>query len=210
MGKIGPFWPLFTPTSKSVKLIFGQNWPKYQAYSLTFCGKIGPFWPLFTPTSKSVKLIFGQNWPKYQAYSLTFWAKLAHFDHFSHPHQNQWNWFLVKIDQNTKPIALLFGQNWPFWPLFTPTSKSVKFIFGQNWPKYQAYSLTFWAKLAHFHHFSLPHQNQWNWFLVKIDQNTKLIALLFGQNWPIFTTFHTHHKIREIDFWSKLTKIPSL
>ena len=28
------------------------------------------------------------------------------------------------------------------------------------WPKYQGYSLTFWPKLAHFHHFSICNQNQ--------------------------------------------------
>ena len=36
------------------------------------------------------------------------------------------------------------------------------------------------------------------------------IALLFGQNWPILATFQSPFKIREIDFWSKLAKIPSL
>ena len=226
-------------------------------------------------------MIFGQNWAKYQAYSLTFWPKLAHFKHFSLQNQNLWNWFLVKIGQNTKPIALLFGQNWPilstfhfakskslklifgqnwqnskpiallfwpklaqnqfqstfhfaiqsalklgqnwpkyqaysltFWPIlaqnFSSKSKILKLIFGQNWAKYQAYSLTFWPKLAHFKHFSLQNQNLWNWFLVKIGQNTKPIALLFGQNWPILSTFHCKIKIFEIDFWSKLGKIPSL
>ena len=174
-------------------------------------GKIGPFWPLFTPTSKSVKLIFGPNWPKYQAYSLTFWAKLAHFDHFSHPHQNQWNWFLVKIDQNTKPIALLFAEKLAHFDHFSlPHQNQWNWFLVKIDQNTKPIALLFAEKLAHFDHFSHPHQNQWNWFLVKIDQNTKPIALLFGQNWPILTTFHTHIKISEIDFWSKLTKIPSL
>ena len=147
---------------------------------------------------------------KYQGYSLTFWPKFAHFRHFSLQNQNVWNWFLVKIGQNTKAIALLLAKIRPFSALFTPKSKSVKLIFGQNWAKYQGYSLTFWPKFAHFRHFLLQNQNVWNWFLVKIGQNTKAIALLFGQNSPIFGTFHSKIKMCEIDFWSKLGKIPRL
>ena len=83
-------------------------------------------------------------------------------------------------------------------------------IFGQKLAKYQAYSLTFLRKLAHFSHFSLYNQNVVHWFLVKIRQNTKPIALLFGENWPILATFHSTIKIWENDFWSKIGKIPSL
>ena len=191
-------------------MIFGQNWAKYQAYSLTFWAKLAHFSHFSLYRSKSVRLIFGQNWAKYQAYSLTFRAKLAHFSHFSLYNQNQSDWFLVKIGQNTKPIALLSGQNWPILATFHSRSKSVRLIFGQNLAKYQAYSLTFWAKLAHFSHFSLYNQNQSDWFLVKIGQNTKPIALLLGQNWLILATFHSTIKISQIDFWSKLSKIPSL
>ena len=147
--------------------------------------------------TKPIALLFGQNWPilstfhcKIKIFEIDFWSKLG---------------------QNTKPIALLFGQNWPILSTFHfAKSKSLKLIFGQNWAKYQAYSLTFWPKFAHFKHFSLQNQNLWNWFLVKIGQNTKPIALLFGQNWPILSTFHCKIKIFEIDFWSKLGKIPSL
>ena len=155
-------------------------------------------------------MIFGQNSAKYQAYSLTFSRKLAHFSHFSLYNQNLEEWFLVKIWQNTKPIALLFGENWPILDTFTLQSKSGRMIFGQNSAKYQAYSLTFWRKLAHFSHFSLYNQNLGEWFLVKIRQNTKPIALLFGENWPILATFHSTIKIWENDFWSKFGKIPSL
>ena len=98
----------------------------------------------------------------------------------------------------------------PFYPLFTWQSKSGRLIFGENWPKYQAYSLTFWPKLANFTHFLLDNPNQADWFLVKIGQNTKPIALLFGQNSPILPTFHSTIQIRQIDFWWKLAKIPSL
>ena len=77
-------------------------------------------------------------------------------------------------------------------------------IFVQNSAKYQAYSLTFWRKLAHFSHFSLYNQNLGEWFLVKIRQNTKPIALLFGENWPILATFHSTIKIWENDFLFKI------
>ena len=38
-----PFWPLFNLQSKSLKMIFGQNWAKYQVYSLTFWPKLDDF-----------------------------------------------------------------------------------------------------------------------------------------------------------------------
>ena len=46
--------------------------------------------------------------------------------------------------------------------------------------------------------------------MVKIGQNTKPIALLFDENWPILAAFHSTIKISQIDFWSKLGKIPWL
>ena len=61
----------------------------------------------------------------------------------------------------------------------------------QNLEKYQAYSLTFSRKLAHFSHISLYNENLGKWFFVKIGQNTKPIALLFRENWPILATFHS-------------------
>ena len=66
------------------------------------------------------------------------------------------------------------------------------------------YSLTFWSKSAHFHHFSISTQNQSHWILVKIGQNTKCIALLFGQILPIFTTFQSPLKMSHIEKWWKL------
>ena len=122
--------------------------------------------------------------------ALLFWPILTNFQRF---------WLLQskcfeigpKLGQNTKPIALLFGQNWPILSTFHCKIKIFEIDFWSKLAKYQAYSLTFWPKLAHFKHFSLQNQNLWNWFLVKIGQNTKPIALLFGQNWPILSTFHS-------------------
>ena len=226
-------------------MIFGQNWAKYQGYSLTFWRKLAhsSHFSLYNPNqekwflvkigqnTKAIALLFGQNWPilatfhstiqirkndfgqnwaKYQGYSLTLWAKLAHFSHFSLYNPNQEKWFLVKIGQNTKAIALLFGQNWPILATFHSTIQIKKMIFGQNWAKYQGYSLSFWAKLAHFSHFSLYNPKQEKWFFVKIGQNTKAIVFLFGQNWPILATFHFTIQSRKNDFLSKLGKIPRL
>ena len=102
-------------------MIFGQNWAKYQGYSLTFWRKLAHFsdFSLYYPNEK--KMIFGQNWAKYQGYSLTFWRKLAHFSDFSLYNPNEKKWFLVKIGQNTKAIALLFGENWPILATFHST-----------------------------------------------------------------------------------------
>ena len=44
--------------------------------------------------------------------------------------------------------------------LFNLQSKSINFKFGHFSAKYQGYSLTFWPKIAHFHHFSICNQNQ--------------------------------------------------
>ena len=52
------------------------------------------------------------------------------------------------------------AKNGSFSSLFTLQSKSINFNFGHFWAKYQGYSLTFWPKLAHFHHFSICNQNQ--------------------------------------------------
>ena len=150
---------------------------------------------------------------------------MPHFHHFSICNQNQSISILVIFVQNTKAIALLFGQKWlifitfqsaikinqfQFWSLFNLQSKSINFNFGHFWAKYQGYSLTFWPKLAHFHHFSICNQNQSISILVIFGQNTKAIALLFGQKWLIFITFQSAIKINQFQFWSFLGKIPRL
>ena len=94
----------------------------------------------------------------------------------------------------------------PFLPVFTLLSKEVKLIFGQISAKYQAYSLTFWQKLANLCHFSLYNRKKSNWFLVKFRQNTKPIALLFDENWHIYATFHSTIKWSQIEFWSNFGK----
>ena len=160
--------------------------------------------------SKSLNFKIGHFWAKYQGYSLTFWPKMAHFHHFSICDQNQSISKLVIFGEITKAIALLFGQNWLIFILFNMRSKSINFKIGHVWGNYQGYSLTFWPKLAHFHHFSICDQNQSISKLVIFGQNTKAIALLFGQKWLIFITFQYAIKINQFQNWSFLGKIPRL
>ena len=95
---------------------------------------------------------------------------MPHFHHFSVCNQNQS--ILVSI------ISL--PSKMPF---------SVQSYQGHFSAKYQGYSLTFWPKMPHFHHFSVYNQNQSMSILVIFRQNTKVIALLFGQKCLIFITF---------------------
>ena len=76
-----------------------------------------------------------------------------------------------------------------FPSLFNLQSTSINFNFGHLSAKYQGYSLTFWLKIAHFHHFSLCNQHQSISILIICRQHTKVIALLFGQTSLIFITF---------------------
>ena len=118
---------------------------------------------------------------------------MPHFHHFSICNQNQSISNLVIFEQNTKAIALLFGL------------KCLIFHFS-IW----VYSLTFWPKMPHFHHFSICNQNQSISNLVICEQNTKAIALLFGQKCLIFITFQSAIKINQFQIWSFVSKIPRL
>ena len=182
----------------SILVICRQN---TKVIALLFA-KNGSFWSLFNLQSKSMNLNFGHFSAKYQGYSLTFWPKMAHFHHFSICNQNQSISILVIFRQNTKVIALLFGQKWLIFITFQSAIKINEFEFWSFSAKYQGYSLTFWPKMAHFHHFSICNQNQWISILVICRQNTKVIALLFGQKWLIFITFQSAIKINEFQFWS--------
>ena len=85
-------------------------------------------------------------------------------------------------------------------------SKSINFNFGHVWAKYQGYSLTFWPKLPHFHHFSMCNQNQSISISVIFGQNTKAIALLFGQNASFSSLFNVQSKSINFNFghfWAK-------
>ena len=69
--------------------------------------------------------------------------------------------FLGKIPRLQPYFLAKIGS---FSSLFNLQSKSINFNFGHFslvfYVNYQGYSLTFWPKLAHFHHFSICNQNQ--------------------------------------------------
>ena len=86
------------------------------------------------------------------------------------------------------------AKNRSFSSLVNLQSKSINFKFGNLSPKYQGYSLTFWPKIAHFHHLSICNQNQLISNLVICHQNTKAIALLFGTNRSFSSIFNLQSK----------------
>ena len=108
--------------------------------------------------------MFGQN-TKAIAYCL---AKIGSFSSLFNVQSKSINFsvghLLLIFGQNTKAIALLFGQNWLMFITFQCAIKINQFqcrsFLAHVWAKYQGYSLTFWPKLAHFHHFSMCNQNE--------------------------------------------------
>ena len=201
---------LFNLQSKSINFNFGHVWPRYQGYSLTF-------WPNMPHChqvsicnqnqSISILVIFGQNT---KAIALLCGQKcliVITFQSAIKINQFQLWLFLAKI-QSLLPYCL--AKHASLSSLFNLQSKSIKFNFGQFWPKYQGYSLTFWPKMPHFHHFSICNQNQSISMLVIVGQNTKAIALLFGQNCLSFITYQSAIKINQWQFWSFSAKIPRL
>ena len=210
MAKNASFSSLFNLQSKSINVKFGHFSPNYQGYSLTFFPKMPHFHHFSICNLQSFNFKFGHFSQKYQGYSLTFWPKMPHFHHFSICNQNQSISNLVIFHQTTKAIALLFGQKCLIFITFQSAIKSINFKFGHFSPKYQGYSLTFWPKMPHFHHFSICNQNQSISNLVIFHQNTKAIALLFGQKCLIFITFQSAIKINQFQIWSFFTKIPRI
>ena len=112
---------------------------------------------------------------------------MPHFHHLSICNQNQSISILVIFRQNAKVIALLFGKNASFSSLFNLQSKSINFNFRHLSAKYQGYSLTFWPKMPHFHHFSICNQNQSISILVIFRQKYQGYSLTF---WPKMPHFH--------------------
>ena len=124
--------------------------------SLTFRPKLAVFRHFSSCGVSLRKLKIGDFWEKLQAYSLTFWPKLAVFRHF-----------LICGGSSRK---LKIGDFWPKkWQAYKPyllakigCFQTLFFIGGGGWrklkivnfwQKWQAYSLTFWTKLAVFRYF---------------------------------------------------------
>ena len=147
-------------------MIFGQNWAKYQGYSLTFWSKLAHFshfslynqdhivWFLVKigQNTKAIALLFGQNWPILATFHSTikiwendFWAKYQGYSltfwsklaHFSH--------FSLYNQNLGKWFLVKIGQN----------TKAIALLFGQNWPILATFHSTikiwendFWSKLG--------------------------------------------------------------
>ena len=210
LAKNGSFSSLFNLQSKSINFNFGHVWPKYQGYSLT-C------WPQMAHLhhfsicnqnqSISILLIFGQNTKAIALLLGQKWLTFITFQSAIKINQCQLWSCLAKIPR-LQPYFL--AKNGSFSSLFNLQSKSINFNFGHFWPKHQGYSLTFWPKMAHFHHFSICNQNQSISILVSFGQNTKAIALLFSEKWLSVITFQSATKINQCQVWSCLAKIPRL
>ena len=196
--------------STSINFKIGHVWAKYQGYRLTFWPKMSHFhhFSICDQHQSISKLVsFGQNNKAIVLLSGQKWLIFITFQYAIKINQFQ-NWsFLGKIPR-LWPYFL--AKNGSFSSLFTMRSTSIIFKLGIAWAKYQGYSLTFWPKMAHFHHFSICDQHQSISKLVIFGRNTKAIALLFGHKWLIFITFQYAIKINQFQHWSFLGKIPRL
>ena len=195
LAKNASFSSLFNLQSKSINFKFGHFWAKYQGNSLTFWPQLPQFHHFsICNQNQSISnlVIFGQNT---KAIALLFGQKCLIFITFQSAikiHQFQIWSFLGKIPRQ-QPYVLATTAS--FSSLFNLQSKSINFKFGHLWAKYQGYSLTFWPKMPHFHHFSICNQNQLSTYLVSCEEKTKAIALVSGQKCLIFITFQSAIKI---------------
>ena len=181
LAKNRSFSSLFDLQSKSINFNVGHLSATYQGYSLTFrpniadcnhcsiCNQNQQMSILvnFRQNTKVIALRFGQK----SLIVITFQSVM-------NINQFQFRSYFGKIP-SLQPYCL--AKNRLFSSLFNLQSKSINFNCGHLSAKYQGYSLTFWPKIAHFHHFSICNQNQSISMLVIYRQNTKVIALLLGQ-----------------------------
>ena len=196
--------------SKSINFNFGHFSATYQGYSLTVWPKMPHFHHfsvcnqnqsisilvIFRQNTKVIALLFGQQCLIFITFQCAI--KLNQFQFWS---------FIGKLP---RLFPYVLAKNASFSSLFSVQSKSIHVNFGHFSAKYQGYSLTFWPKMPHFHHFSVCNQNQSMSILVIFRQTTKGIALLFGQKCLIFITFQCAIKLNQFQFWSFIGKIPRL
>ena len=201
---------LFNLQSKSINFNFGHLSAKYQGYSITFRPKIAHFHHFSICNQNQSISILVICWQNIKVIALLFGQKSLIFITFqSAININQFLiWSFVGKLPRLQPYVL--AKNRSISSLFNLQSKSINFNFGHLLAKYQGYSLTFWSKIAHFHHFSICNQNKSISIVVICWQNTKIIALRFGQNSLIFITFQSAIKINQVQYWSFLGKIPRL
>ena len=174
----GQKWLIFITFQSAIKLnqfqfwpFLAQFWAKYQGYSLTFWPKMAHCHHLSISNqnqSISSVVIFDSFLGKIPRLQPSCLAKNGSFSSLVNMQSKSINvkcgqcWLM--FGQNTKAIALLFGQK---WLIFITCQYALKInqcqvlsFLTHLWAKYQVYSLTFWPKMAHFHHFSIGNQNQ--------------------------------------------------
>ena len=210
LGKNASFSSLFNLQSKSMSVKFGQFSAKYQGYSLNSWADMPHFhhFPIcnrnqsvsnlvsFQQNTKAIALLFGRTCLIFITFQSAIKLNQCHIWSFFSKIPRLYPYFLAK--------------NASFSSLFNLQSNSMSVKFGHFSAKYQGYSLTFWPKMPHFHHFSICNQTQSVSNLVIFQQNTKAIALLFGQKCLIFITYQSAIKINQCQMWSVFSKIPRL
>ena len=174
----GQNWLIFITFQSAITIkqfhcrsVFAQCWPQYQGSSLTFWPKLAHFHHFSICNhnqSISISVIFRSFLAKIPRPQPCLSAKIGSFSSLFNLQSQSINFnvghFSLIFGQNTKAIALLFRQNCLIFITFQYGIKIKQFhcrsVFAQCWPQYQGYSLTFWPKLAHFHHFSICNHNQ--------------------------------------------------
>ena len=210
LAKNRSFSLFFNVHSKSIAVKFGHLCTIYKGYSLTFRPKIAHFhhFSLFNQNQSISNLVIFEQTTK--AIALLFRQKSLIFITFHCSIKiNQFQiWSFVYNIPRLQPYFLAKTRS--FSSLVNVQSKSINAKFGQFGAKHQGYSLTFWPKIAHFHHFSMFNQNQSISNLVISEENTKAISFLFGQKSLIFIIFQCSIKINQYQIWSLLSKMRRL
>ena len=174
----GHKWLIFITFQSAIKInqfqfwsFFAHFWAKYQGYSLTFWPQMAHFHHFsICNQNQSISIVvifrsFLGKIPRLQPYFLTKHGSFSSLFNLQSKSIifNFYHLSLI-VGQNTKAIALLFGHKWLIFITFHSAIKINQFqcgsFFGHLWAKYQGYGLTFWPKMADFHHFSICNQNQ--------------------------------------------------
>ena len=167
--------------TKAIALLFGQNWLIFITFQSAIKLNQFQFRLIFGQNTKAIALLFGQNWLIFITFQSAIKINQFQFRSFFAKIPRLQNYFLAKIGSLSS--------------LFHLQSKSINFNFGHIWPKYQGYRLTFWPKLAHFHHFSICNQTQSISISVNFWPKYQGYSLTF---WP---------KLVALVFWPNMTEI---
>ena len=184
------FSSLVNLQSNSINFTFGHFSQKYQGYSLTFWQQM-PHFHHFSICNQNQSIsqlvICHQNT---KAIALLFGNKCLIFITCQYAITlNQFH--ICSYFTNLPRLQPYFlATHASFSSLFNLQSKSINFKGGYLSPKYQAYSLTFWPKMPHFHHFSICNQTQSISHLVTLHQNTKAIACVLATNASFSSLFN--------------------